>query len=572
MASYALTCCSTADLSKEHFESRNIPYICFHYFLNGVEHPDDLGQTLPFDRFYKAMQDGAETRTARLQFRQDSYTILPEFRNNRAELDTVSNSILLVKRNGDVEITGIYITGYASPEGSEAHNLVLSENRAKALAGYIRRHDGIAPELLHVEWRGEDWDGFVEALDDYPQLLGLDRIRELIAKYPGNRDYCELAFRRLEPPAIYRRLLNEVYPPLRRNEYRIEYNVRNFDLEEARRMIGERPDLLSLEEMYKVAGSYEKGSAGYERAMETAARCYPDRPAVLNDRALAALGRGDAAAAIGMLEGCGLSEKHPSLLNTLGVAYARKPIQGTVLGIDIETTGRAPERGYIINVGWEIMDLTSDAIPHDAEAHYCGLPDIYRGEDVPLSNIHHITWDDIDGKKPFRENKELQKQLLKLMKKYPYMAHNAAFDIGFITAAAKRSGLTDKICRALLPLLGAVFTRLRGKSAAIGAISMNITANMLGLGNAATPLGIAAMKELKAVSGCGSTASAEMVCFVVMNTASLQILPTTVAVLRMEAGAANPLDILPAVWTVSACSLLIGLFAAKLFYRSGAEK
>ena len=114
--------------------------------------------------------------------------------------------------------------------------------------------------------------------------------------------------------------------------------------------------------------------------------------------------------------------------DALGVAYARKPIQGTVLGIDIETTGRAPERGYIINVGWEIMELTSDAVPHDAEAHYCGLPDIYRGEDVPLSNIHHITWDDIDGKTPFRENKELQKQLLKLMKKYPYMAHNAAFE------------------------------------------------------------------------------------------------------------------------------------------------
>ena len=114
--------------------------------------------------------------------------------------------------------------------------------------------------------------------------------------------------------------------------------------------------------------------------------------------------------------------------DALGVAYARKPIQGTVLGVDIETTGRAPERGYIINVGWEIMELTSDAIPHDAEAHYCGLPDIYRGEDVPLSNIHHITWNDIDGKKPFRENKELQKQLLKLMKKYPYMAHNAAFE------------------------------------------------------------------------------------------------------------------------------------------------
>ena len=132
--------------------------------------------------------------------------------------------------------------------------------------------------------------------------------------------------------------------------------------------------------------------------------------------------------------------------DALGVAYARKPIQGTVLGIDIETTGRAPERGYIINVGWEIMELTSDAVPHDAEAHYCGLPDIYRGEDVPLSNIHHITWDDIDGKKPFRENKELQKQLLKLMKKYPYMAHNAAFEDSWFKihldgyAEARRAG------------------------------------------------------------------------------------------------------------------------------------
>ena len=101
------------------------------------------------------------------------------------------------------------------------------------------------------------------------------------------------------------------------------------------------------------------------------------------------------------------------------MAYARKPIQGTVLGIDIETTGRAPERGYIINVGWEIMDLTSDAVPHDAEAHYCGLPDIYRGEDVPLSNIHHITWDDIDGKTPFRENKELQKTAAQAYEEVP---------------------------------------------------------------------------------------------------------------------------------------------------------
>lgn len=160
-----------------------------------------------------------------------------------------------------------------------AHNLTLSENRAKALAEYIRRHDDIVPDMLHVEWHGEDWEGFIEALDSCPQLLGLDRIRELVAEYPDNQDFCELEISRLEPAEIYVRLLNEVYPRLRRNEYRIEYNVRNFNLEEARRMVGERPDLLSVQEMYKVAGSYEKGSAEYERVMQTAARCFPtNRP------------------------------------------------------------------------------------------------------------------------------------------------------------------------------------------------------------------------------------------------------------------------------------------------------
>ena len=64
--SYVLSCCSTADLSKEHFERRNISYICFHYELDGVSYPDDLGQTIPFDKFYQAMVDGAETRTSQI--------------------------------------------------------------------------------------------------------------------------------------------------------------------------------------------------------------------------------------------------------------------------------------------------------------------------------------------------------------------------------------------------------------------------------------------------------------------------------------------------------------------------
>ena len=235
----------------------------------------------------------AENRTARLQFRQDSYNILPEYKDNRAELDTVSNSIMLVKNNADVKITGIYITGYASPEGSEAHNLKLSENRAKALADYIRRHDAISSDLLHVDWKGEDWEGLVRVLGDYPNLLKRD--------------------------SVY----TELYPVLRRNEYRIEYNVRNFDLEEAKRQIETRPDLLSLSEMYKVAGSYGKGSPEYDKVMAVAVRYFPTSPAALNENALSAIAREEYDAAIELLEKSETAAQTAELLNTLGVAYAK---------------------------------------------------------------------------------------------------------------------------------------------------------------------------------------------------------------------------------------------------------
>nr|MBQ1577617.1 DegV family protein [Oscillospiraceae bacterium] len=64
--SYILSCCSTADLSKEHFEARDIHYICFHYQIDGEDYPDDLGQSIPFDVFYERMKNGADTKTAQV--------------------------------------------------------------------------------------------------------------------------------------------------------------------------------------------------------------------------------------------------------------------------------------------------------------------------------------------------------------------------------------------------------------------------------------------------------------------------------------------------------------------------
>ena len=66
MSDYIISCCSTADLSKEHFTKRNIHYICFHYELDGKQYKDDLGESMPFDEFYRAMQNGAETKTSQV--------------------------------------------------------------------------------------------------------------------------------------------------------------------------------------------------------------------------------------------------------------------------------------------------------------------------------------------------------------------------------------------------------------------------------------------------------------------------------------------------------------------------
>ena len=70
MADYIISCCSTADLSKEHFEAIDVHYVCFHYILNGSDYPDDLGQSVPFDEFYRRMKEGADTKTSQVSIQE----------------------------------------------------------------------------------------------------------------------------------------------------------------------------------------------------------------------------------------------------------------------------------------------------------------------------------------------------------------------------------------------------------------------------------------------------------------------------------------------------------------------
>lgn len=136
-----------------------------------------------------------------------------------------------------------------------------------------------------------------------------------------------------------------------------------------------------------------------------------------------------------------------------------------------------------------------------------------------------------------------------------------------IMEIAARGGFTKLIGRVLSPVLRRLFKNVDKDSKALDYISMNVSANLLGLGNAATPFGLSAMNELKKLGANDSRASDDMITFVVMNTASIQLLPTMVGTLRQSYGSKTPFDILPAVWISSACALAVGLILSKVLRR-----
>ena len=129
----------------------------------------------------------------------------------------------------------------------------------------------------------------------------------------------------------------------------------------------------------------------------------------------------------------------------------------------------------------------------------------------------------------------------------------------------KRAGLAPGLARALRPVLGRLFPDFARDRGTMDTIAANVSANLLGLGNAATPLGMEAARRMSRRSP--GVAGDSLCMLVVCNTASIQLLPTTVAAVRAGAGCARPFDILPAVWLASALSVTAGILAAKFFSR-----
>ena len=216
--------------------------------------------------------------SAYLDFPVNQITINPDYRNNSAELKKIQQTVEAVKNDPYATITSLSIKGYASPEGTYKGNAYLAENRAKALLNYVKEHYDLSGVELTVDFEPEDWEGLEAAVEkgnlpDKEELLAIIRADE-----PVDWDAREWKLKTLNGGTSYKVLLRDVYPALRHSDYRVNYNIRNFTVDEAKQIIQSDPSKLSLNEMFLVAETYEVGSEPFNEVFEVAVRMYPNDP------------------------------------------------------------------------------------------------------------------------------------------------------------------------------------------------------------------------------------------------------------------------------------------------------
>ena len=240
----------------------------------------------------EAVKRRAEQGEAYLDFAVGKTDINPEFGRNAAELEKIRKMIELVYNDKDITINRISIAGYASPEGTLAMNERLSEGRAKALQSYLRNHYPAIPNTLYsVYFGGENWDDLVEAVraSDMPDKQAVLDIIDRYSILQGR----ESKLMALKSGTPWRYMLKEMFPALRKVTVAVNYDIKNFDIGEAKEVAKTRPQNLSLNELYLVANTYEPGSGDFNHLFETAVRLYPENTTAKINAAVSALQRQD---------------------------------------------------------------------------------------------------------------------------------------------------------------------------------------------------------------------------------------------------------------------------------------
>lgn len=253
---------------------------------------------------------------AYLDFQVGRSVIIPTFRRNPEELAKIREAVTQVRGNTDASITGLFVEGYASPEGSYATNERLARERALALKDYMSQTFGLPDHLFKVNSVAEDWEGLKMLVEQsrMPQ-------REQVLAIIDSDDSYDRKEQRLKAlGGAYRTLLNEMFPQLRRVEYQIDYSLKEYSIEESMALITRDPGNLSQRELFLVAGTYETGSDAFNEVFDLILRQYPEDTVANINAAGVMLLRGEDNTAKRYLDKAG---EDPRALNNLGVYYLK---------------------------------------------------------------------------------------------------------------------------------------------------------------------------------------------------------------------------------------------------------
>ena len=253
--------------------------------------------------------------SAFLDFQSGRSVILPDFRRNPVELGKIDNALTEVMSDMDSQITGLFIEGYASPEGRYSSNEKLARDRASALKDYIKNRYMMTEQIFTVKSIAEDWEGLKVAVENNSDLPQKEQVLSII----NSSDEYDTKERKLKSLSVYSRLLRDVFPELRRVEYQIDYAVRSYSNTEARALINTSPEKLSQAELYRVAESYGKESPEFRRIiMETIPQYYPNDAIALSNAAALLIENREENTALRMLE---KAQHLPAAWNNLGAVY-----------------------------------------------------------------------------------------------------------------------------------------------------------------------------------------------------------------------------------------------------------
>lgn len=254
------------------------------------------------------------SKEAYLNFKVSQSILYPNYQNNTKELQTIVNMITTFTDDKYVSIDKIEIVGYASPEGYPPFNEKLSHSRALALKDYVVALKKLDNNLFTIKSGGEDWNGLVKTLQGsdmrYGQtVLGIiaDNSRSLVR---------QKKIKALDNGGVYRYMLQEYYPKLRKAIVTVNYEVEQFDVEKAKTVIKTKPQHLSLGEMFQVANEYKRGSKEFDQVLETAVYVFPNNEVALLNRSISAIEKRDTVQAEKYLNKIEKSERKAEYIHT----------------------------------------------------------------------------------------------------------------------------------------------------------------------------------------------------------------------------------------------------------------